>query len=197
MFSFPENWGEALDGNSVATDLNLEDFIQTQPSWRLKETLKSCWHSFRGFHPGPSGTNAIISPQKKGQRLTARSLQSCLEALARLGRSHCCSLLCSCLCKNKRTSVSLAINPTSQAWNLQTHTRIHHWNLFPLSCSAAEKWAYSWIWMLIKRKKKWTSFLNQFLGLSTSIAATGQNFGSLTFWGRMCLSTASSLGIFC
>lgn len=167
----------------MATDLNL-DFIQTQPSWRLKEMLKSCWHSFRGFHPGPSGTNAIISPQKKGQRLTARSLQSCLEALARLGHSHCRSLLCSCLCKNKRTSVSLAINPTSQAWNLQTHTRIHHWNLFPLSCSAAEKWAHSWIWMLIKKGKKMDKLsesASSALHLHPSYRSTSWEFD---FWGE-------------
>lgn len=83
MFLSPRSkkYIKASDANSMATNLNLEDFIQIQSSWRLKETLKSCWHSFRGFHPGPSGTNAIISPQKRGQRLTPRSLQPCLEAL--------------------------------------------------------------------------------------------------------------------
>lgn len=138
----------------MATNLNIENFIQTQPSWRLQEMLEVLL-TFVSWFPSRSQWNKCHNePSEERPEIDYEVPPIMPRGLARLGSSHCCSLLCSCLYKNKRTSVSLAINPTPQAWNLQTHTRIHHRNLFPLSCSAAEKWAHSWIWMLIKRKGK-------------------------------------------
>ena len=161
----------------MATNLNLEDFIQTQASWRLKETLKSCWHSFRGFHPGPSGTNAIISPQKRGQRLTTRSLQSCLEAL--LGwDTHTVALCFVAVCARTKGLQSAFLLIQLHKHEIYRHTQDFIIETFPLVTFSC--WKVGTLLDMNVNKKEKKKKKGQAFWIS-STPATGQHLRSVTF----------------
>lgn len=166
---------------------NLKDFIETQPSWRLKETLKSCcWHLFRGFHPGPSGTNAIISPQKRGQRLRKRSLQSCLEALLDWD-AHTVALCFVAVCARTKGLQSALL-----LIQLHKHEIYRHRNSslkpFPLVMFSCWK-VGTLLDMNVNKKKRGEKKNGQAFWISSWLPplpppASGWHLGSLTFWGE-------------